>query len=816
MVIGLIKQHRVVARIGTYLLLLIILLSAFWIRVQSRDNIPEGQFTGTDAYLYYWLASIISEQGKLPELDMSRWVPLGRDLEETLPFYSYVLAYTHKGISLFFSKVSLYDVALFAPVFCFVLGLGVLCLYLYRTSDIISACIVGIILATLPITILRSTIGFSDRDSWCFLLGVLTVTMYLWKYQTQRTWHRYLLSAASGCFAFLGGLSWEGFGVFIFVILCAEIWQFLISEQEEHLGEYLIWFLMFAPMLYLFSPAYRDGSGFSTHLAAFVLLPPMAVLGLRYLRYLLITVFPFSKRIRPHSRTIAFLLIVSTFAIGFCYFLSQSSGFSEKIVPFHPSRLMQTVSELKDTTYHYWILHFGGVFLLGSIGLLVITIQKWEKIGIVLLFPLALFILSTFFREHLTKSLGGVFCEILFFGAVLLFLIVSLVAAWLRKVPGENEPYYISMLVWFLIWTGLARNAERYSFFAAIPMVLFIAALVKLISESAIEKCTNWIRQRWHTSEKFYIVPGILKTGIAAIVVLGLLFWIPMGRHGDRTIQAATQTRKPFPGQGDTKNALDWMKATLGKQENAVVAASWEYGSLLNVLGGVKTIVDQDHFIPYWIHLYCRHVLAAQSEHEALEFLNTHHGTHLMLIEKDMMENTGTYSYVGSNENLDRLGNIVEMTMQNIGGIEYTMTPTLPNTQLAKIEINFTEKKIVDTLTVKAQFKSDEVVQMPYIIFIDDKKRFETIKKDISERFGNILLYFDAQEKLNRAYYITSIGWKSLAVKLFFGGLESPHFVPVYPQIDFPTAKVKMWEICYPPAIKKNLKYLETEPPEGY
>ncbi len=813
--IGLIKRHSVVTRVGVYLLLLIILLVAFWIRVQGRGNIPEGQFTGTDAYLYYWLASIISEQGNLPELDRSRWVPLGRDLEETLPFYSYFLAYAHKGISLFFSEVSLYSVVLLAPVFCFVLGLGVLCLYLYRTSDLISACIVGILLATLPITILRSTVGFADRDGWCFLLGVLTVTMYLWKHQTQRIWHRYLFSVASGGFAFLGGLSWEGFGVFIFVILCAETWQFLISEQEEHLGEYLIWFLMFGPTLYLISPAYRHGSGFSTYLAAFVLIPPIMVMGLRFFRYLLITVFPFSKHIRPHARTIAFLLIVSTLIIGFYYFISQNSNFSQKIVPFHPSRLMQTVSELKDATYLYWILHFGGVFLLGSIGLLVITIQKWEKIGIVLVFPLALFILTTFFREHLTKSLGGMLCEIFFLCALVLIFIVSLVAAWLRKEPGENELFYIVVTVWFLVWIGLARSAERYSFFAAIPMVLFIAALVELISKGIIKKLTTWLRQRWSTSEMSYIVQSIIKWGIATTVVVGLLYWMPMGRHGDRTIQAATQTRKPFPGQGDTKNTLDWIKATLGKQENAVVAASWEYGSLLNVFGGVKTIIDQDHYIPYWIHLYCRHVFAAQSEHEALEFLNTHHATHLILIEKDMLENTWPYSYVGSNENLDRLGNIVEMTRQNIVGTEYTMTPTLPNTQLAKIEINFNEKKMVDTLTVKAQFKSGEVVQMPSIIFVNDKKRFETIKKDISERFGNILLYFDAQGTLNRAYYITSIGWKSLAVKLFFGGLESSHFVPMYPQNDFSTAKVKMWEIHYPPDIKKNPKYLETEPPEG-
>ncbi|MCE2399967.1 hypothetical protein J4G08_03670 [Candidatus Poribacteria bacterium] len=813
--IGFINWHRVVMRSGAYLLLLSILLIAFWIRIQGRDNIPEGQFTGKDAYLYYWMTNIISEQGGLPTLDMHRWMPFGRDLEGILPFYSYVSAYVHKGISLFFPEVSLYSVALFVPVLCFVFGLGVLCVFLYCTSDIISACIVGIILATLPITILRSTIGFSDRDSWCFLLGVLTVTTYLWKYQTQSTKHRYFLSVVSGGFAFLGGLSWEGFGVFICVILSVEIWQFLISEQEERLGEYLIWVLMFVPTLYLFSPTYRHGSGFTTHLELFVLIPPIVLLALRCLRYFLITVSPFSKRFHLHARTVAFLLIVGTFVIGFYYLLSQSSDFSQKTVPFHPGRLMQTVSELKDATYLYWILHFGGVFLLGSIGLLVITIHKWEKIGIVLLFPLALFILTTFFREYLTKLLGQSFCDTLFLAALCITPIVILIAGWLRKEPGANEHCYIAVIVWFLIWTGLARGAERYSFFAAFPMTFFIAALVKLISESVIEKCTTWIRSRWHTSEKSYIVPGILKTGIAVIVVLGLLFWMPMGRHGDRTIQAATQTRKPFPGQGDAKNALDWMKATLGKQENAVVAASWEYGSLLNVLGGVKTIIDQDHYIPYWIHLYCRHVFAAQSEHEALAFLKTHLGTHLMLIEKDMMENTGTYSYVGSNENLDRLGNIVEMTMQNSVGAKYTMVSSLPNTRLTQIEINFNEKKIVDTLTVKAQFKSGEVVQMPYISYLA-KKRFENIKKDISERFGNILLYFDAQGKLNRAYYITSIGWKSLAVKLFFGGLESPHFVPAYPQKDFPAAKVKMWEIRYPTDIKKNSKYLETEPPEGY
>jgi len=54
---------------------------------------------------------------------------------------------------------------------------------------------------------------------------------------------------------------------------------------------------------------------------------------------------------------------------------------------------------------------------------------------------------------------------------------------------------------------------------------------------------------------------------------------------------------------------------------------------MLNVLGNVKTIIDPDHFILHWIDLYEKHVSAATSEQEALEFLKTHHVTHLLLKE---------------------------------------------------------------------------------------------------------------------------------------------------------------------------------------
>ena len=92
-----------------------ILLIAYWIRVQNIANIPDEQFTENDAYLHYWQAQLISEHGALPARDLHRWVPVGRDLGQSLNLYSYILAYIHKAIALCFPNVSLYHVTLYAP-----------------------------------------------------------------------------------------------------------------------------------------------------------------------------------------------------------------------------------------------------------------------------------------------------------------------------------------------------------------------------------------------------------------------------------------------------------------------------------------------------------------------------------------------------------------------------------------------------------------------------------------------------------------------------------------------------------------------------
>ena len=252
--------------IGAVALLAGILCLAFWIRLQGASNIPSGQFTGNDAYFYYWQASLISENGQLPERDMHRWLPLGRDLGQTLNLYGYVLAYVHKLLTLVFSDISLYHVCLYMPPLCFCIGIGGLCLFVYHTHGLLFSSSVGVILATLPGTIERSAVGFADRDSWCLMLGILAIVTYLVSLQAHRTRSRFLWTLVSGITVFLGGMSWEAFGVFVSVILFVELWRFLSTKNEIGLGFYLLWVSVFVPTLYLASPAYRNGYGFAEHL----------------------------------------------------------------------------------------------------------------------------------------------------------------------------------------------------------------------------------------------------------------------------------------------------------------------------------------------------------------------------------------------------------------------------------------------------------------------------------------------------------------------------------------------------------------------
>lgn len=848
---NIVKFSNIAKHFGAFLLFIFILIVAGWIRIQVLNRIPKGQFTSTDAYRYAREVDIITKHWVLPKRDMSRWLPLGRDVEQALNLYPYVIAYTHKLITLLFTNVKPYSVQFFAPVVCFLLGMGILCFFLYRKFGFDIAFTVGLFLAVMPGTVDRSSAGFGDRDSWCWLLGILTVVTYLWKEQTQQKYYRVFLTLLSGFFMLLGGFSWEGFGVFTLVILAVEFWRFLTTDRETRLTEYLLWVFMFVPWLYLFSSAYQHGDGFTTHLTALVLFPPLVLLCLRYFRYFLTTHRSVSRWVLTgiSGRVVALVLTSGVLLIGVGYVISQHASFATTTVPFSNNRLMQTVGELLPPEDAYWRYRFGGIFLVSILGVVGGCVRIWGKQGIFVAVSLSLLMLSTFFRQYLYHILSPLVCEYFFYIGLAFVPIAALQLAVLRKDSVQNEFIMIGTTMWFLIWMILTRQGNRYGFFIGFPIAFFAAICIRFIANILSDQYQKYIhrqnelevnesslepdqtppynkrKQRFRykkpkgvdtktPQKKFLFTPSVLKSGIFVCVFVLLLFWQPPastepGSLATRSVLLLKTFRVALPGQDtqqglDMVSALHWMKAEL--PEDTVIASEWSYGSILNVLGGVKTIVDQDHYIQHWIHLYSRHVFCAQSEREALEFLKTHDATHLMLTES-LVLNPSITSSIGSDNSSDRLFDMVRMLPRtSIGGFEkYQMIPTDQNAPIKHVDIDFTHP-----VSVTAKLRTGKNVKIPYATTLSEPQVDNHTSTE--SKYGGILHHFDKVTQQDVLHYIPSIGWNSLAIKLFFREEHSEAFLPVYPEGDSVSAKVKIWKIHYPPDIKDNSKYLAKSP----
>ena len=812
-----VKSHPLFKCIGIGVLLLGILFLAFWIRVQGVERFPDGQFSENDAYLFHWQAKEIAEQGYLSARDKHRWLPMGRDNQQMLSLYPYVITSTYKAIGWMSPKLTLYRIQLYMPTICFTLGLGVLFLFLAHSYGIVFATISTVLLATLPGSIERSAAGFGDRDAWCWLFGVLAVTSYLWKEQIPlnspvkagKNWRRHLATALAGFTVFLGGLSWEGFGFFVLIIVAAELWKFCTTDIEHSLKEYALWILMFVPGLYILSPVYRGGYGFSTHVAALMLLPPLTVFVLRGMRHLLLK---YVENLRPHARKLAWGLTLLAIIAGLSYLFLQSSIFETTAFALRESRLMKDVGELVDPHFGYWPARYGAVFILGGIGLIGASLHLWRWEGLPLTLTLVLFTTTTFFRWPISKWIGANVCDTLFFTA-LVIIPIAIGIACLRQETAKNELLTLAMLAWFFLWVGLARGGKRYDFFIGIPLAYGTAWLLWLSPAHLIQKL----------KDAKFLYPHVKARRIAAttviVVLIPILFWNPLGGHATRSIHAAAEMQQPSLGEeGSLAQTLTWMKDTLPK--NAVVAANWGYGTQLNVFGGVKTITDSDHFLPHWIHLYYRHVFCAQSEQEALSFLKTHGATHLMLTKWGVTSQSKNFSFIGSTASNDRRFRFYELTRREAPvGAPYQIRPKQHGTPVAFVDMVSTtpvrspgaHAHIVpgtqQKLGVTAHLKTHRNIFHEISINTDSPSQ-----QAVGIGNGGVVFYFDSRAIFDKAYYVPPIGWNSLAVKLFLRGKHRNAFIPVYPENGDAAAEVKVWEIHYPPYIKKNSKYLRTEP----
>jgi len=248
-----------------------------------------------------------------------------------------------------------------------------------------------------------------------------------------------------------------------------------------------------------------------------------------------------------------------------------------------------------------------------------------------MLAPFTLFALTIFFREPFEKYLWNASQNTLFFSLIVAYSTIAfLFAAVRQKSIQPHASIIVAFTAFFLLWGALARDARRHDLFLSVPLAFFTTEAIRYLAHLLSEKI-------WHSKYMSDVFrQDVQKHKLKTCLILGMLglilFWPTTGGHARRTYTAPQKLRRALPGDMPVTKAFQWMKSELSN--TAIVAAPWRYGSMLNVLGSVKTIVDQDHYIQHWIHLYNQYVQKGSNPRDALAFLKTHHATHLMITQK--------------------------------------------------------------------------------------------------------------------------------------------------------------------------------------
>ena len=144
---------------------------------------------------------------------------------------------------------------------------------------------------------------------------------------------------------------------------------------------------------------------------------------------------------------------------------------------------MQIIGELVDPDLRYWVGRYGGVFVLGSIGVIAASIYHWKWNALTLAFALLLLSTTVFLRHPITYWMGSYWSYLLFVASLPL-TVIGLSIASRRKHIAKNELVLLITLVWFILWVSLSRSGKRYDFFIGVPLALGTAFLLRYITSS--------------------------------------------------------------------------------------------------------------------------------------------------------------------------------------------------------------------------------------------------------------------------------------------------------------------------------------------
>jgi len=843
-------------------------------------------FYGADPPRYLYYTKIILKDGRLPSRDMLREYPLGRSTSTQLTLFPYTLAALCKAAQLLHLPISTEQVVLLSPILFYLLSSIILFLMARKLYGIYTSLIALSLLGFFPPMIARSMAGFADRDGLVLFLAVLSFLLYILGCAEGRFTKRVFFTSLSSLAMILLGLTWPGVGIFISVIATVELIRMLLKREYE-LDEIILLFSWFAPIC-IALPALKETYRFWSK--------PYVLLALGYPLLLLSSgIMSFLIRQVKGNIPAGAVSLLSSLIPGVALLSIASPEALSKLIENLPSAfgsnpLSETISELQKPGALSWAMWPGIFFVFILAGLLLAVWRLSRKLNLNpwytsmslelpffgMAFSRIFSGLPSGFRE--TALTIGIFWGTLAIGVIgfLLLIVRSSLKEGYRRNPHAFEGDLL-MVIWTLVTLLCMRSAVRFTYLFVVPgAILGSYALVEgvrwcynterrsdllwllplMISwqiysvicadrsfPSAVYSLFGYILLAVITlAVILYQVRGALKGWIRRIgltllsmFLIGLIGLAPsswLGGYG-ANYKFSLTGRSSFLEELNLEEALRWLHDNTPK--DSVVAASWEYGSWINLLAGRATIVDEQQN-PYWVYLISRLVLTGEDEKEALRFLKTHGATHLLLTRRDIsLLKTLAKQGMAPPVEVPLFGFAVERIRTE--GFDEKMKPfyrylSRPRRVFLDEELKLNGRRYKPgEWSIESIYLTPDQDGIHALVELNLRGKIYRLPpkeaivrgKVYRSSGGNtvpcILVIRTPEDDPDswQVLYLSSRARRTISVRLFLLHELKDHFKLVYPPSqEGGNYSVQIWQIIYPEDIQPEPEYLRQRPPKGF
>ncbi len=848
----------------SFIVIVLIASVGVYFRVHLSLHIDGNTFIGSDSYRHVRNVRQIVSHGALPQVDSMRHVPNGvKTTLETIGF-PWIIARSYGLLHRFLPELSLNRTMALYPAVVFVFGCIVYFLLVSKHFGYLTACLATLAFSIAPAMIGRTTVGYMDPDSLVLFLFLLAFFFYRLSLDSLSTARQIIYKLTYAGILGVIAIVWGGIGLIAGVIYgCDVLIGIYRGFDRKQAVSSLLGVCLYFVLLFLPGSFYWER--FPGPFALSAMIPPVLA-GIIYIAVLirqskLQATNYFSKIFsRKGLIGVGLLLAYPVYRIW-----GTVVDICERLLfPFGADPIMRVVGELKPADFSHWIHYYGLLFPIGLVGFFLLLSMPYLRRNSIRNSWFHLFWLSLGFLCIILPRIFTSFFlrQPLWIGVIVLLVPIcgfAFYASWLFIKNGAER--VLPFLIWFLVSFSFSSSAIRFAlFFVPVFFLMSSFCFVKMIEYFIPDLSRNigaaslfifntivWLmfacgfniftmiqlvfRITFDTSAEIQLLTtlavSLISLGVAIeksmihikfqttvkrfcgfFAVSLLCFFSYTGVYGLGIGQTGYVSAK-----GQVRSIEGFVpQIEQNTPPSAVVAAYWDYGSIINEIGQRATIIDEQQNRD-WIRSFLRQVILGQTTEEMLSYLKAHKATHLMLSVDDLKNLNGYWTVAYPNQFRPFVIGLKPTIENDTSTFRFEFVPLIRSIQISYQDSPTSEMVDISKIVV-------DLADIGGVLTVSTPPRAIVKAGDTSKSvhfheliMGNRQWYFPEAELpltlwliaseqtrgivVHDGFLLTQSAQKLNSVKLYTGALTdelSEHFEEVITEVDH---RAKVWEIHY-------------------